>query len=162
MSSVKDTKNEVLLNFSLIYPILEKKLKLKTQEELAEKLGVRPSAVTNAKGKGIIPPKWISSLALQKLISWEEFTELMREGLSTPVEKPPVEPEEPIPLFPSAPADPGERRRYHKLRAMINNISRSQETREGLPELIQLGLPNITSMIIRQIHKDKGFLVQAN
>jgi hypothetical protein len=156
MSSVKDTKNEVLFNFSLIYPILEKKLNLKTQEEFAKKLGIRPSAVTNAKAKGIIPPKWISSLALQKLISWEEFTELMRQGVSSPVEKPVVEPVPVAPVIPIAAAD---RRRYDKLRGMIRIMSRSRALCEGLPELIELGLPNITRMIIREAHKDKRFSV---
>jgi phage repressor protein C with HTH and peptisase S24 domain len=102
MSSVKDTKNEVLLNFSYIYPFLKNKLNLKTQEELAEKLGIRPSAVTNAKAKGIMPPKWISSLALQKLITWEEFTELMQKKEEPPgMDKAP----KPVPIAEARPME---------------------------------------------------------
>jgi hypothetical protein len=49
-----------------------------------------------------------------------------------------------------------ERRQYHLLRATINAIARSKVMLNGLPDLMQLGLPDMTRMVIRQIYLDHG------
>jgi phage repressor protein C with HTH and peptisase S24 domain len=79
MPNVKGIKHEDNLDFSLIFPILQQSLGIKTQEELAERLGIQSQAISNAKAKNKMSVKWIHRLAEKGFIPWDQLGNILSQ-----------------------------------------------------------------------------------
>ena len=146
MSTSKASLN---LKFDEIVPRMMTAIGARTQTELAEDLGVSPQSLSNFSKRGHVPLGLVVSFALKKGVPVEDFiknnemqqNEISPEcGKQTGIEYPEDNNQSRI----------HERRKCLKLRKMVDAISKSEVTIEALPELLLSGLPNLTTMIVRQ------------
>jgi len=150
-------KFDLNLKFDEVVPRMMTAMGAKTQTELAEYLGVSPQSLSNFSKRGNIPVGLVVSFALKRGVPVEEFIKTRQATSERPPKsgrlEPDFDPADELPgLIPGPPRI--ERRKYLKLRKMIDAITRSEITNEAMPELIIAGLPNITSFIIRQKYLD--------
>jgi len=154
-------KPNIRLKFDDIVPKMMKTLGAKTHTELAEYLGVSPQSLSNFSKRGHIPIGMVVNFALKKGVPVEDFLKIKEVKLEAGPDKYRVADSMDHSFDPSTElsglvSDPDkvERRKYLKLRKMVDAITRSEITNEAMPELIIAGLPNITSFIIRQKYLD--------
>jgi hypothetical protein len=158
MSQKLGEESEIYFKWDEVIPRMKKELSSQEDKNLREFLDLGSSNFSNYKNAKRVPQKWIFKFATKRGIPFERI--VRPDIVDVPETSIQRAPSDTVKVSaPQLPPRSGEfppqyeRRRWLKLRQVINDLCVVDGVRGAIGDILELGLPNLTPILLREAHR---------